>query len=90
MTRMSREFSLVLLGAGALTAGYMLWPDKDLQAQAVQQANNRVGGGRSHGHMIVWVHGTSGMSSTSRPAGLASVSRGGFGGTGGRIGGGGA
>ena len=27
MTRMSREFSLVLLGAGLLTAGYFMWPE---------------------------------------------------------------
>ena len=38
MTRMSREFSLVLLGAGLLTAGYFMWPEKDFEKRAEEQA----------------------------------------------------
>ena len=34
MTRMSREFSLVLLGAGLLTAGYFAWPEQDFERRA--------------------------------------------------------
>src|SRR5262245_52947609 len=39
MTRMSREFTLVLLGAGVLTAGYFLWPEDDPARKANEQAN---------------------------------------------------
>ena len=45
MTRMSREFSLVLLGAGLLTAGYFMpGPEKDFEKKADEQAEKRVGG----------------------------------------------
>ena len=34
MSRMSREFSLVLVGAGILTAGYFMWPEQDFEKRA--------------------------------------------------------
>jgi hypothetical protein len=43
MARMSREFSLVLLGTGLLTAGYFLWPEEDPLKLANEQA--AAGGG---------------------------------------------
>lgn len=88
MTRMTREFSLVLLGAGMLTAAYSLWPEQDLQAKVDQQAQARVGGRSGyHSHTLVWIH-SGGYGWTSRPAAMASVSRGGFGSTATRVGGG--
>ena len=38
MTRMTREFSLVLLGASALTAAYFLWPEQDFEKRSEEQA----------------------------------------------------
>jgi hypothetical protein len=97
MTRMSREFSLVLLGAGVLTAGYFLWPEQDYQKEADKQAARRVGangnvnGTRSGGAVLIWVHSSGGSYSATggRSAAMASVSRGGFGAIGGRVSGGG-
>jgi hypothetical protein len=81
MTRMSREFSLVLLGAGILTAGYFLWPEEDLGARADQQAAQQVGGTGRHGHMghLVFLH--SRHSGGTTPA-RANITRSGFGGLG--------
>ncbi|HXD87572.1 MAG TPA: hypothetical protein VN641_13830 [Urbifossiella sp.] len=87
MTRMTREFSLVLLGASALTATYFMWPEKDFEKRVDEQAQQRVGGKRTaHGHGFIWIH-TSSYSSASggRPAAVSGVSRGGFGSTGGRF-----
>jgi hypothetical protein len=97
MTRMSREFSLVLLGAGVLTAGYFMWPEQDFQKKAEDQAQARVGGNnnngrtRSGGTVLIFVHSSGGGSHsvTGRSAAMASVSRGGFGAIGGRVSGGG-
>jgi hypothetical protein len=47
MRRMSREFSLVVLGSGMLTAGYFAYPEADLQAKAEQQAVQRVAAART-------------------------------------------
>ncbi len=93
MTRMSREFSLVLLGAGLLTAGYYAWPEQDFDKRAEEQARKRVGGNggtRSHGGMFIFIgHFGGGSSSMSgRSPAMASVSKGGFGSIGGRVGGG--
>lgn len=95
MARMSREFSLVLLGATALTAGYLLWPDDDLQAKADKQAEAQVGGNANNGthrsgHMFLFIHtgGFYGGSAAGRSPAMASVSRGGFGGFGHAAGGG--
>jgi hypothetical protein len=94
MTRMSREFSLVLLGAGLLTAGYFMWPENDSVKRAEEQAQNRVGGGRrTHGHvMFIGYFGGGGASKVTgggRSPAMASVSKGGFGSIGGRVSGGG-
>jgi hypothetical protein len=86
MTRMSREFSLVLLGAGLLTAGYFLWPEQDFEKRAEEQARQRVGGGRTGGGFIFIGHfgGSSSVSGGRSPA-MASVSKSGFGSIGGRV-----
>jgi hypothetical protein len=92
MTRMSREFSLVLLGAGLLTAGYFMWPEQDFEKRAEEQAQNRVGGARrTGGHVLFIGHFGGGSSSVSggRSPAMASVSKGGFGSIGGRVSGGG-
>jgi hypothetical protein len=94
MTRMSREFSLVLLGAGLLTAGYFAWPEQDLAKEADKQAEKRVGGRpRSGGGFIFIGHfgggGSYSTTGTGRSPAMASVSKGGFGSIGGRVGGGG-
>jgi hypothetical protein len=90
MTRMSREFSLVLLGAGLLTAGYFMWPEQDFEKRAEEQARNRVGG-RSHVGGILFIGHFGGSSSVSgaRSPAMASVSKGGLGSIGGRVSGGG-
>lgn len=98
MTRMSREFSLVLLGAGLLTAGYFVWdPEEKIANQADTESAKRVGDNngngtrRSGGTFIFIGHiGGGGPSSVSggRSPAMASVSKGGFGSVGGRVGGG--
>ncbi len=94
MTRMTRDFSLVLLGAGILSAGYFLAPTPDLEAKADEQAAERVGGGERDssgqyhhrpGFAMIWLH--SGMYSgvaggAGRSPAVGGVSRGGFGGFG--------
>ncbi len=92
MARMTREFSLVLVGSGILTAGYFLYPEEDLQAKQDEKAAQQVAGNNHHhrthyyGPGFIWLHtgyaaGYSG--STSRPVAMGgNVSRGGFGGIG--------
>lgn len=96
MTRMSKEFSLVLLGAGMLTAAYLLWPEPDPEAKANEQAQQRAGGsttGRVHG--FIWISAMGrGPSPTragasSSPGSYARGASGGFGSTAARAGGGG-
>jgi hypothetical protein len=94
MTRMGREFSLVLLGSGILTAGYFLAPSNDeaLAAKADQQAAERVHNSTGTHHRsgfhytpLLWVHSTGyAGSSTGRPGTYSSpgVTRGGIGGIG--------
>ncbi|MGL6095781.1 MAG: hypothetical protein ACRC7O_08315 [Fimbriiglobus sp.] len=102
MTRMSREFSLVLLGAGVLTAGYFAAPSRaeDLEKKADDQAAARVGHDthsstthRTHGHvpLILFLHspGYATGRPTGRPASMPGVSRGGFGSVGHSVGAGG-
>lgn len=92
MTRMSREFSLVLLGAGLLTTGYFVWPEQNFDKEADKQAEKRVGGRPRSGGGFIFVgyFGGGGASSVSggRSPAMASVSKGGFGSIGGRVGGG--
>ena len=86
MARMSREFSLVLLGAGVLTAGYFAFrDDNELFAKEEEQAKQQAAGTR-HGHYhggLIFLHGggyTGGRSAS--PAMASGVARGGFGGIG--------
>src|SRR5262249_33126651 len=44
MTRMTRELSLVLLGAGILSAAYFFWPEEDPARKAEEQTRPQVGG----------------------------------------------
>jgi hypothetical protein len=89
MARMSREFSLVLLGAGLLTAGYFLWPEEDPLKIANEQdaaAGGDGGRGRTTTRRVVFIYtGAYGRASTVAPS--ATV-RGGFGRTGGFFSGG--
>ncbi|HEV3440253.1 MAG TPA: hypothetical protein VG122_23060 [Gemmata sp.] len=91
MTHMSREFSLVLLGAGMLSGTYLLWPEQDFEKRAEEQAQQRVGGrttGGSHVLFIGHYGGSGSVSGAGRAPAMASVSRGGLGSIGGRVGGG--
>ena len=73
MTRMSREFTLVLLGAGLLTAGYLAYPEPDIDKNAETAAAKRVGGDgttrRSGGGMLVFIHSSGGGYSASGTSG---------------------
>jgi hypothetical protein len=92
MARMSREFTLVLLGASLLTAGYFLWPGDDDPVRQADDAAGSGGGSGSGGYVhrsrfviIPIVTSTGGRVSTvSRPTG---VTRSGFGSLGARFGG---
>jgi hypothetical protein len=91
MARMTREFSLVLVGSGILTAGYFLYPEDDLEAKQKQQVqqqmagNNQNNGNRRYHGGFIWIHtgawGPAGSAATgARPAAMGgNVSRGGFG-----------
>jgi hypothetical protein len=86
MARMTREFSLVLLGAGILTAGSFLWPEEDLDKRAETLAGQQVASSNAHGTrrgyvpMFIYLHSArSGFSSSPT---RAPVARGGFGGMG--------
>jgi hypothetical protein len=97
---MSREFSLVLLGAGALTAGYLLAPSGDeameerADAVAAQQTGHAPGTTGSHrtGHSHFFFVHTGGYAGYGTPPGRSAaspgVSRGGFGAGGHAAGGG--
>lgn len=83
MTRMSREFSLVLLGASMLTAGYFLTPEDDLEKKAEQEVTRQVAGGHHRGGLVhTWVYVGSGRRGVSAAPARAAVARGGFGGMG--------
>jgi hypothetical protein len=94
MARMSREFNLVLLGAGLLSAGFFLLPEDDPVNLAAREAESggpagAGGAGRGSrvrtGHVIIF-YGAPGarsrpFASTAR-ASTTGTSRGGFGRTG--------
>jgi len=94
MTKMSREFSLVLLGAGVLTAGYFAAEsiDAKLEAKANEQASTRTGHGFYPG-LFLFIHspGYAGRAGTGgRPAAYSPSTRsGGFGAAGRSFSGGG-
>ena len=75
MAHMTREFSLVLLGAGLLTGGSFVVPERDLELLANQQAAQHVAGRPHVGIFHPIIHATGRSGSPARP----SISRGGFG-----------
>ena len=91
MSRMSREFGLVLLGSGILSAGYFTAPspEQEMEKKAEDQAAERTGHSRSSGYhgggFFLFVHspayaGNSGgrpsaYSPTSRAGGFGTVGR---------------
>jgi hypothetical protein len=91
MPRMTREFSLVLVGSGILTAGYFLYPDDDLEAKQQEQVQQQLAGnnnqnnqGHRRSHVgFIWIHtgawGPAGTAGRPVAMGGGSVSRGGFG-----------
>jgi hypothetical protein len=88
MTRMSKEFSLVLLGAGILTAGSFFWPTDDIEKRADEAAHQQVAGGSGTGSgtryrytPLFFIH-TGSYGGASSSSARANVSRGGFGGMG--------
>jgi hypothetical protein len=90
MARMTREFSLVLVGSGILTAGYFLYPEDDIEARQKEQVEQQLAGNnnnqtqRRYHTRFIWIHtgawGPSGMTG-SRPVAMGGghISRGGFG-----------
>jgi hypothetical protein len=94
MARMTREFSLVLVGSGVLTAGYFLYPDEDLEAKQKEQVEQQLGGqanNQRNGHHVyrpgfIWIHtgawSSGGGYGSRAPAMGGNISRGGFGGIG--------
>jgi hypothetical protein len=66
---MTREFSLVLVGSGILTAGYFLYPEEDVEAKQKEQVEQQVAGNnnnnnnnnqqrhhRTHVPLFLWIH----------------------------------
>ena len=91
MARMTREFSLVLVGSGILTAGYFAYPKEDLEAKQDEQVKQQLAGNQQNNQQhsrhyrtgFIWIHAM-GRGYSSRPAAMGGghVSRGGFGGIG--------
>ena len=94
MARMTREFSLVLVGSTVLTAGYFTYPKEDLEAKQEEQVKQQLAGNQQNnnqGHTrhyrtgFIWIHGWGhGGGYASRPPAMGGggVARGGFGGIG--------
>ena len=100
MSRMSREFSLVLLGSGILTAGYFSAPspEGEIEKKQDEKMAERVGdkSGGSHGYrpggMFLFIHSPyyGGGTTNGRPAAYSPTTRaGGLGGAGRAFSGGG-
>lgn len=95
MSRMSKEFGLVLLGSGILSAGYFTAPspEEEMERKSEEMAASRTGHNSSHyrhggGGFFFFVHspayaGGSGPGG-ARPAAYSPTSRGGGFGTVGR------
>lgn len=86
MTRMSREFSLVLLGSGILTAGYFTAPspEEEMAKKQEEQGAERVGdknGGTNRtyrpGGMFLFIHSPyyGGGTTAGRPAAYSPTTR---------------
>jgi hypothetical protein len=94
MARMTREFTLTLVGSGILTAGYFVYPDEDkeLEAKQNEQVQQQLAGNNpnNNGHRVyrpgfIWIHTgawSSGGGMSRAPAMGGNISRGGFGGIG--------
>lgn len=99
MSRMSREFSLVLLGSGILTAGYFTAssPEDEMERKQNAQAAERTGDPNSttyrrSGGMFLFIHSPyfGGGTTNGRPAAYSPTTRsGGFGSVGRAFSGGG-
>ena len=87
MTRMTKEFSLVLLGSGLLTAGYFLWPEDNFDKKAQDQAAQHAGGTR-YRHGVIPIFITTPRYAAA-PTTSSGISRSGFGATGRSFSGGG-
>jgi len=87
MSRMGKEFGLVLLGTGILSAGYFLAPspEEEMEKKAEEQAAQRTGHNNSSryhgGGFFLFVHSPAYSGSASgRPSAYSPTSRsGGFG-----------
>ncbi len=94
MARMSREFSLVLLGGGLLSAGYFLYPEQEPLNLDKEEAgggggnNQRTRSGRDHHILIFHSTTTAARTNPSRSSFSGATTRGGFGRSGIRISGG--
>lgn len=88
MPQMGREFTLVLLGSGLLTAGYFGTPPDAAVAKSEEEAAKRVGAtatsGRRYGGSHIFFVSTGGPAYTSRSVGTSV--RSGWGSTGGSFG----
>lgn len=94
MSRMTREFSLVLVGSGILTTGYFLYPEEDLEAKEKEQVQQQLAGNNGNGNQghrvyrpgFIWIHtgawASRGGYGPRAPAMGGHISRGGFGGIG--------
>ena len=99
MSRMSREFGLVLLGTGILTAGYFTAtsPEDEMEKKADEQAATRTGHSNGSHHrtgiipLFFFVHSPAyAGNNTGRPSSYSPTTRaGGFGGAGRAMAGGG-
>jgi len=87
MSRMGKEFGLVLLGSGILSAGYFTAPspEEEMEKKSEEQAAQRTGHNNSShyrsGGFFLFVHSPAyAGSSTGRPSAYSPTSRsGGFG-----------
>lgn len=82
MTRMTKEFSLVLLGTGLLTAGYFLWPEDDMERHAQEKAKKQIAGNHRTHHGMHMIFIPTPRYGAGNVATKSVVSRGGFGSTG--------
>ena len=98
MSRMSREFGLVLLGAGILSAGYFLAPspEDEMEKKSDEQAADRTGHDRTHHRhgmvpLFLFIHSPAYAGNASgRPSAYSPTTRaGGFGSAGRAFSGGG-